>query len=189
VPAVQRSATAPELSPRTLLVPSPNARPLPPLQPPGASLAALGLLPRRAPLAGCAVNGALFGLFAMATLFNPAKSWHWHRWFELGTLFPFVALQLATSQAALAPWWTVQGLKAGAWVPLLGGLAGAAVAASLLKLGRILAAGIQQQRQQAAAAAASSGGGGGDTGGAAPPPEPVAALLGKAATLLLRRLV
>jgi hypothetical protein len=151
-------------------------------------------MPRRAPLAGSALNGALFGLFAMATLFSRAKSWHWHRWFELAALLPFVALQLTASQAALAPWCVVQGAKVGAWVPLLGGLAGAAAATVLLQLGRIVAAGIQQQRQQAAAAgggggALSGGGEGGGGSGAAPAPEPVAALLGKAATLLLKRLV
>jgi hypothetical protein len=160
--------------------------------PPGAAAAALLLLPRRAPLAGAPLAGALFGLFAMATVFSSAKSWHWHRWFEIAVLLPFVALQLAGTQAALAPWLTaVGGLKVGAWVPLLGGAAGAAAAAGTLRIGRLVAAGIQQQQQQAAAAQQQQGVGGGGGGGPGSPQqqEPLSALLSKAAGMLIRRIV
>jgi len=175
--------------------PTPPNQPAPPQ---GGSCAALALLPRRAPLPGCAVSGALFGLFAMATLFNSHKTWHWHRWFELAALLPFVALQLTGAHAGLAQWCVLQGVRLPAsWVPCLGGLAGAAAAAALLQLGRIVAAGIQQQQQQQqqAAAAAASAGQQGAGGGQQQQPggeqqlEPVTALLSRAATLLLKRLV
>ncbi|KAI8467468.1 MAG: hypothetical protein J3K34DRAFT_460366 [Monoraphidium minutum] len=153
----------------------------------GGSAAALLLLPRRAPLVGCGMSGALFGLFAAATLFNPAKDWHWHRWFELAVLLPFAALQLAGPHAALAPLWAVGGAKLGAWAPLLGGLAGAAAAAAVMRLGRVVAAGIQQQQAAAAQQQQQQPPGGG--GGAPEPQEPLSALLSRAAALAIRRLV
>jgi hypothetical protein len=158
----------------------------------GGSLAALALLPKRAPLPGCAMSGALCGLFAMATLFNSGKSWHWHRWFEMAALLPFVALQLTGAHAGLAQWATLHGLRLpAAWVPLLGGLAGAAVAAALLQLGRIVAAGIQQRRQQQYQQQQQAAGQqpGGPGPGREQQLEPVTALLSRAATLLLKRLV
>lgn len=162
---------------------------------PGGALAAQALLPRRAPLAGCAMSGALFGLFSMATLFNGRKAWHWHRCFELAALAPFVALQLTAAHGGLAQHCALQGVKLpGSWAPLLGGLAGAAAAAGLLLLARVVAAGMRQQRQQAGSGSSgqqSGGGGSGDSGGGGDgggAQEPVA-LLAKAAGLLLRRLV
>jgi hypothetical protein len=133
------------------------------------------------------MNGALFGLFGMATLFNAAKSWHWHRWFELVALLTFVALQLTSSQAGLAQWCVLRGVRLGGWVPLIGGLAGAAVSAGILALGRVVAAGIQQQ--QAAAAAAQQQQAGAEGSGAPQQQEPLTALLSRAAALVLKRLV
>lgn len=154
--------------------------------PAGGSIAAFSLLPRRAPLAGSSMSAALFGLFATATLFNSRKTWHWHRWFELAVLLPFVALQLTGAQAGLAQWCIIDGVRLGNWVPLLGGLAGAALSAALLQLARAVLAGLRQ-RQAAAAPGAQ--------GGQQQPPQlpgkddPLVALIGKAATLLLKRLV
>ena len=160
----------------------------------GAAAAALALLPRRAPLGGCAVSGALFGLFAAATALHARKAWHWHRWFELAALLPFVALQLAAPLGGLPAVAPLPGLRLpGACAPLLGGAAGAALAAALLLLARVVAAGIQQHRRQQQQQGGPPGGGGGGGGGgaeatAAPPQEP-AALLTQAAALLLRRMV
>lgn len=152
----------------------------------GGSMAAYFLLPRRAPLAGCGMTGALFGLFSMATIFNSRKSWHWHRWFELAALLPFVAIQLTAAHVGLAQWGVINGVRLGDWVPLLGGLCGAAVSAALLLLGRIVAAGMQQQ---AAAAQQQPGGQGPQPGQVPGREEPLTALLTKAAALMLRRLV
>ncbi|GBF98365.1 hypothetical protein Rsub_10760 [Raphidocelis subcapitata] len=162
----------------------------------GGSLAALLLLPKRAPLPGCAASGALFGLFALATVFSSGKAWHWHRWFEIAVLLPFVALQLTASHAGLAQWCVLHGTRVGAWVPLAGGLAGAAAAAALLALGRVVVAGLRQNAAAAAAAArpaagAAAGGGDGAPARAGTPAgeEPASVLLTRAATLLLRKMI
>jgi len=126
-----------------LLLPSPL---------PGGSTAGLLLLPRRAPLQGCAATAALFGLFSAATLFNRHKLWHWQRAFELCMLLPFVLQQMLAGHQGLTQWCSLVGFRLpGAWVPLLGGLAGAAAAAGVVVVVRAVQGSIETQRQQEAA--------------------------------------
>jgi hypothetical protein len=134
-------------------------------------------LPKRACAAGCASTAALFGLFAAAAVLNRHKQWHWHRFFELAMLLPFMLQQLLGGHPALA------GMRLGplqlpaAWVPLLGGLAGSAAAAGLLALARAVAvATAKQQKQQQG------------SGTQGPPGEvPVPELLARALAQVLRR--
>ncbi|WIA42898.1 hypothetical protein OEZ86_008813 [Tetradesmus obliquus] len=154
----------------------------------GGSAAALLLLPRRAPIAGCGSTGAAFALFAMATLFNRRKTWHWQRLFELAVLLPFVCQQLLAGHAGMAQWCLLYGQRLGAWVPLLGGLAGAAAAAAVLALVRMLVGSVerrQQQQRQQQAAAELAGGQQGPPGGE----ESMALLLTKALATMLRRVL
>ncbi|KAF8057636.1 RBL11 [Scenedesmus sp. PABB004] len=150
----------------------------------GGSAAAWALLPRRAPLGGCACSGALFALFAGATVLNPRKHWHWQRVLELAALAPFVCQQLLAGHAGLAQWCVLAGQRLGAWVPLLGGLAGAAAAAAALALAaRVAAAAAAQAQQQ-------RGGAGGAAGGQpAPSDDGLALLLTRVAASLLRRVL
>lgn len=104
----------------------------------GGAAAASTLLPWRAPLQGSAGVGALAALTAGSLLFNPAKSWHWHRAVELLVLCPFVCLQLMAAVPGMAVWPVLGVPRVGAWAPLLGGVAGAAMAAALLAVGRAL---------------------------------------------------
>jgi hypothetical protein len=90
----------------------------------------------------------MFGLFAMATLFNRNKQWHWQRWFELMALLPFVCQQLLAGHPGINQLYVLYGKQLGASVPLLGGLIGAAASAALLKLARLLQLALQQQQQQ-----------------------------------------
>jgi hypothetical protein len=107
------------------------------------------LLPRRAPLQGCAATAALFGLFAAATVFNPHKQWHWQRVFELLVLLPFMLQQMLLGHQGLTHWCSLIGFRLpGAWVPLLGGVLGAAAAAGVLRLVRALQEGVAVQRRQ-----------------------------------------
>lgn len=161
-------------------------------------MACLALLPRRAPLTGCAATAAMFGLFAAATVFNRHKQWHWQRGFELVALTPFVVQQLLAghSSSGLTHYWCslLGGLREAAWVPLLGGFAGAAAAAGLWALVRALQAAVdearQQQQQQRRRHLGEKQPGGGKVGGGGEGAEkeaPVSALLARAAAQLLKK--
>lgn len=93
--------------------------------------------------------GALFGLFALATLFNRHKTWTWHRLVEMGVLAPFVCQQLLQGQpAAMAAGYTMHGIKLGHAVPLLGGLVGAAATAALLRMTHAAAERLRRRQEQ-----------------------------------------
>eukprot|EP00775_Hariotina_reticulata_P001907 gene1905-biopygen3393 len=126
----------------------------------GGSCAACLLLPQKASVLGCGSSGAMFGLFAMATVFSRHKQWHWHRAFELAVLLPFVCQQLLAGHIGISQYYTLHGQQLGAWVPLIGGLIGAAVSAALLELARMLQLALQQQQNSRPAntGAASNGG-------------------------------
>jgi hypothetical protein len=138
------------------------------------------LLPRRAPLQGCAATAALFGLFAAATVFNPHKLWHWQRLFELLVLLPFMLQQMLLGHQGLTHWCSLAGFRLpGAWVPLLGGVLGAAAAAGVLMLVRALQEGVAVQRRQQQQQVGSRDGGGGEV--------PLSVLLARAAVQLLNK--
>jgi hypothetical protein len=153
----------------------------------GGSFACLALLPRRAPLQGCAATAALFGLFSAATVFNRHKQWHWQRVFELLVLLPFTLQQMLCGHQGLTQWCSLMGFRLpGAWVPLLGGVLGAAAASGVLALVRALQEGVtaqrrqQQQQQQRERQAGSSREGSGEE-------VPMSVLLARAAAQLLRK--
>eukprot|EP00879_Flechtneria_rotunda_P011931 GHRR01012462.1.p1 GENE.GHRR01012462.1~~GHRR01012462.1.p1 ORF type:complete len:253 (+),score=92.03 GHRR01012462.1:1396-2154(+) len=153
----------------------------------GGGAAAWLLLPKRAALQGCSNTGAMFGLFAMAAVFNRHKLWHWHRLFELAVLLPFVCQQLLASHASISQYYVIQGYKTGAWVPLLGGFVGAAVAAAILALVRLVQGAKQQkqgQQQQLGIADAKPPGEGSPAGADA-----TSVLLSAALKQLLRRVL
>ncbi|KAF6259684.1 hypothetical protein COO60DRAFT_1460076 [Scenedesmus sp. NREL 46B-D3] len=154
----------------------------------GGSTAACVLLPTRAPIQGCGSTGALFALFAMATLFNRRKTWHWQRVFELAVLLPFVCQQLLAGHAGMSQWCLLYGHRMGAWVPLLGGLAGAGAAAAVLALVRLLVSSVEQRQQQQRRqqAAAELAGGQQRPAGA---DDSMALLLTKALAQMLRRVL
>lgn len=148
----------------------------------GASLACITLLPRRAPLQGCAATGALFGLFSAATVFNRHKQWHWQRVFELLVLLPFTLQSMLCGHQGLTQWCSLMGFRLpGAWVPLLGGVLGAAAAAGVLALVRALQEGVEVQRRQQRQVEKQGGSGDGSTREL-----PLSVLLAHAATQLLR---
>lgn len=128
------------------------------------------------------MSGAMFGLFMVATVFNRAKTWHWHRLFELAVLAPFVIMQLLQIQAGLAPWRVVHGYKVGSWVPLLGGFFGAVVATALLRLADMVYRGMQQRQQPMPQQQQQQQQKPGQD-------EPLSLLLSKAASILLKKLL
>lgn len=62
-------------------------------------------------------------------------------------LLPFVCQQLLADHPGINQLHVLYGKQLGAWVPLLGGLIGAAASAALLKLARLLQLALQQQQQ------------------------------------------
>jgi hypothetical protein len=136
-------------------------------------------------LQGCAATAALFGLFSAATAFNRHKHWHWQRVFELLVLLPFTLQQMICGHQGLTQWCSLMGFRLpGAWVPLLGGVLGAAAASGVLALVRALLEGVaaqrrQQQQQQQRQAGISREGGGGEV--------PMSVLLARAAAQLFRK--
>lgn len=148
----------------------------------GASLACVTLLPRRAPLQGCAATGALFGLFSAATCFNRHKQWHWQRVFELLVLLPFTLQSMLCGHQGLTQWCSLMGFRLpGGWVPLLGGVLGAAAAAGVLAVVRALQEGVEAQRSQQQQVQKQ-----GANREASMPDLPVSVLLARAAAQLLR---
>jgi hypothetical protein len=125
----------------------------------------------------------LFGLFSAATVFNRHKQWHWQRVFELLVLLPFTLQSMLCGHQGLTQWCSLMGFRLpGAWVPLLGGVFGAAAAAGVLAVVRALQEGVEAQRsrqqQQVFKQGANREGG--------TPELPLSVLLARAAAQLLR---
>lgn len=136
---------------------------------------------------GCAATAALFGLFSAATVFNRHKQWHWQRVFELLVLLPFTVQQMLLGHQGLTQWCNLMGFRLpGAWVPLLGGVLGAAAAAGVMAIVRALQEGVaaQQRQQQQRERERERQGGGLDGGGEGE--VPMSVLLARAAAQLLK---
>ena len=150
---------------------------------PGASLFCWAVLPRRVPLAGAGMTGALCGLFLAATLFNRFKTWHWQRVAEMAVLAPFLLLQLLQGHYVLSHWWVVSGVKLGAWAPILGGCLGAAVAAASVQVIEAVAKSWRQRNQQQQRAAGQAAGTSEDE------IEPLSVLLKQVASVVLKKVL
>jgi hypothetical protein len=130
------------------------------------------------------MTGALCGLFLAATLFNRFKTWHWQRVAEMAVLAPFLLLQLLQGHAALSHWWVVSGVKLGAWVPVLGGCLGAAVAAALVQLIEAVAKSWKSRNQQQQQQGAGQG-----PGSSQDDIEPLSVLLKQLASAVLKKVL
>lgn len=73
-------------------------------------------------------EAGVFGLVCMATVFSRLP-WSWPRALELLCIAPFVTCTIASTDMALAPLMMLNKLKVGHFVPLVGGMAGAALVA------------------------------------------------------------
>ncbi len=148
-------------------------RPRPHL-PAAGSVASYLLLPHKAGIISGGPEAGVFGLACMATVFS-RLAWTWPRALELLCMAPFVVHTIATSDMNLAPLMQWKRNKLGHYVPLMGGLVGAALVAGVCALVRRV-----RQAQQKKAGAVDA---------AAVLEDPLVGAVGKVAGFLIRKVL
>jgi hypothetical protein len=155
----------------------PAARPAaPPLHPAAGAAASYLALPHKAGIVSGGPEAGVFGLACLATVFS-RLAWSWPRLLELLCLAPFVVHTVAATDASLAPLMQWNRSRVGHYVPMAGGMAGAALVAAVCAVVRRYRQ--QKQKQQR----------GGGVDAAAVLEDPLVNAMGKVAGFIIRKVI